>query len=221
MKKIIVPLVVSVVFVFSCKDDKSDKEQKVAPATVVETTSDTDSKVSKDKEIPTKLKTKKTPRASITQNQLQSTVVDFQNCKANSTDRLDCRNKITAFISRAYKLDEFKDAEGNYVVYDSIQPIISRSTNWENIGNATSQSVIYKAANHANKKGLALIIDTSNSYGQVVVVQSGTTKKSSSWGMELPNVLSLANHNPFKSFYNKSMAYAFKKSEDLQVYIRK
>ncbi len=38
--------------------------------------------------------------------------------------------------------------------------------------------------------------------------------------IRLPNVVSLLNRNASKSFYNKSMAYAFKKSNDLQIYIR-
>jgi len=92
---------------------------------------------------------------------------------------------------------------------------------WKKIGVATNQQNINKAVELARSGKLALIIDTSNTYGQVVMVQAGETKKSGSWGLKLPNVVSLANHNPTKSFQGKSLAYAFKKSENLQIYTRK
>jgi len=53
------------------------------------------------------------------------------------------------------------------------------------------------------------------------LVQAGKTKESGSWGLKLPNVFSLANNNPEKSFQGKPLGYAFKKSKDLTIYIRK
>jgi len=180
----------------------------------------------KEKEgIPTKQITEeaihKSSKVSLSTNQLNAVISEFKNCKATSTKRNDCRNTFTKFISTTYKLDEFKNKNGTYEIYDSIQPIISKSKLWEKIGVATNQQNINKAVELARSGKLALIIDTSNTYGQVVMVQAGETKKSGSWGLKLPNVVSLANHSPTKSFQGKSLAYAFKKSENLQIYTRK
>ena len=53
------------------------------------------------------------------------------------------------------------------------------------------------------------------------MVLAGKTKASGSWGMNLPKVFSLANYDAEKSFQDKSLAYAFKKSDDLTIFVRK
>ncbi|GAA3517334.1 hypothetical protein GCM10022393_34310 [Aquimarina addita] len=228
MRRVIVCIAVFSLLL-SCKENNdskgSDRETIEDQKTTIESSNDdTEESIPQkaEEDIPEKAVTDATGvRATVTEKQLESTVLDFQNCKSVSEKRSDCRNKITSFMGKVYKANEFKDRDQNYMIYDSIQPIVTRSRSWSNIGSATDQNAIDTAQEHANNGGLAIIIDTSQSYGHVVVVQSGTTKKSRSWGLHLPLVVSLANHKPSKSFYNKSMAYAFQKSEDLQVYIRK
>ncbi len=151
---------------------------------------------------------------------LEQEVTQFKACKNNAVGRTDCRNAITKIISKRYGLTDFYDAKLGYKVYDSIRPVIERSKQWKSLGGVT-QSSLEKALAHTNKGGLSLVIDTSQSYGHVVLLVSGSATPSGSWGMPLPNVLSLANHNPEKSFSNKSLAYALKKSGDLKVYLRK
>ncbi len=160
-------------------------------------------------------------KANLNTSLLLNTITEFQLCKANSQKRSDCRNAISEFITSSYSINDFKDEKNTPVIFDSIQPILAKSSAWKNIGSATSQSTLDEAMNHAANDGLALIIDTSKTYGHVVVVLDGEAKKSGSWGLKLPKVLSLANHNASKSFYDKTLAYAFKKSESLQVYLRK
>jgi len=135
-------------------------------------------------------------------------------------ERSDCRNYLTSFISKKYNLSDFKDHNGNYLTYDSIQPIINRSNSWREIGQAINQDVINTAVNHAKDGGLALIVDTSQTYGHLAIIQPEKLIKSSSWGIEVPQVISLSNYKPSKSFYHKAVSYAFKKSDDLKVYIR-
>ena len=159
-------------------------------------------------------------KTKVTDAELQNTIDTFINCKANSSSRKECRNAITAFISTTYGLNEFKDKLGNYEIYDSIQPIIKRTKAWKSLGSAINQRHIDKAVSLVQNGGLALVIDTSESYGHVTVIRPSETKKSGSWNLELPKVLSLFNNKPEKSFYNKSLAYAFKKSDALKIFIR-
>lgn len=147
-------------------------------------------------------------------------VKNFIECKSAATERSHCRNEITRLISETHELEEFKDSEQNYVIYDSIQPIVKRSDKWKNIGAATNQEVLNKAIAHANNGGAALIIDTSETYGHVVMLKPGEAYPSGSWNMELPNVMSLFNAKPENSFYDKSLSFAFKKSDDLHVFLR-
>lgn len=163
-----------------------------------------------------------TLKTSFSSNMLQNTISDFISCKNASTTRKACRNTITKFISEQYGLNEFKDKFGEYEIYDSIQPIIQRTNAWVSLGKATNQHTFDKAIEQVNNGKLGLVIDTSESYGHIAIIQPGTeTKKSGSWNLKLPMVVSLFNSRPSKSFSNKSLAYAFKKSNDLEIFIRK
>ena len=212
MKKTILSIL-SLTFIIACKDAKSnDNFIDIEEVNTVET---------KNKIINTSSEEERNAKVLITTDVLEETIRTFKNCKATSTKRSDCRNAITEFVSSTYKINDFKDKENNNVIYDSIQSIVSRSSKWNKLGSVTKQKNIDKALEHTNNGGLALIVDTSETYGHVVVVLKGEAKNSGSWGLKLPQVLSLTNFSPSKSFHNKSLAYAFKKSNDLQVFLRK
>jgi len=211
MKKILL-LFLSVIFMISCKEDAKQKYTEAENKTeAVENVKSDDTKTSGKEQ-----NTATTKRSDL---DLTAEVENFITCKKASTERNDCRNSITKTISKAFGLNEFHDPKLGYVVYDSIRPIVERSRNWLQLG-SVNQETIDQALAHADRGGLALIIDTSQTYGHVVMVVPGESKKSGSWGMKLPKVLSLTNYKPEKSFSDKSLSYAMKKSDDLKVYVR-
>ncbi|MGY3795866.1 hypothetical protein [Aquimarina sp. 433] len=146
-------------------------------------------------------------------------VENFITCKKTATERNDCRNSITKTITKAFDLTEFSDPKLGYVIYDSIRPIVEDSKKWLQLGSINQES-IDQALAHTNRGGLSLIIDTAETYGHVVMIVPGDAKKSGSWDMKLPNVLSLSNYKPESSFSNKSLSYAMRKSDDLKIYVR-
>lgn len=154
-------------------------------------------------------------------------VADFIKDKADPVTKNTTRSRITRVMSETFGLSEFKNSEptgtgkSGYVAYDKILPIIKQSISWQRIGNATDQNVLDRALEHANNGGLAIAIDTSVTYGHVVMVLPGDAVKSGSWNLQLPKVLSLSNHKPENSFHDKSLAYAFKKSDAVEIYIEK
>ncbi|WP_298309813.1 hypothetical protein [uncultured Aquimarina sp.] len=211
MKKVL-PLFVLVICLFSCKDDQKQKTTDTENETeVVEKNQDNDFKKKNADRINTSSK--------LSSIDLAIEVENFIICKKTATERNDCRNSITKTISKAFGLTEFSDPKLGYVIYDSIRPIAERSKNWLQLGSVT-QETIDQALAHTNRGGLSLIIDTAETYGHVVMIVSGESKKSGSWDMKLPQVLSLTNYKPEKSFSNKSLSYAMKKSEDLKIFIR-
>ncbi|WP_299434274.1 hypothetical protein [uncultured Aquimarina sp.] len=205
MKKIL-PLFALVICLISCKDDQKEKSTNEENTTISE------------QEGVSKIKTSSTTN-KLTSLDLALEVENFITCKKASTERNDCRNSITKTISKAFDLTEFSDPKLGYVVYDSIRPIAERSKNWLKLGTVDQKSIDMALA-HSNRGGLALIIDTAETYGHVVMIVSGESKKSGSWDMKLPKVLSLTNYKPEKSFSNKSLSYAMQKSKDLKVFIR-
>ncbi|WP_378178252.1 hypothetical protein [Aquimarina sp. SS2-1] len=211
MKKLL-PLFVLMICILSCKEDSKEKKS--------DTEKQTESIQSQESKTTKTTDTHPTTSKTITSDlNLDQEVENFIICKKAATERNDCRNSITKIISKAYDLTEFSDPKLGYVVYDSIRPIVARSKNWLQLGTVT-QETIDQALAHANRGGLALIIDTAETYGHVVMIVPGDSKKSGSWNMKLPNVLSLTNYKPEKSFSNKSLSYAMKKSDDLKIFLR-
>ncbi len=218
MKKIILLTFTLILLIcLSCGDDKKENTPKNNIEQQDKTPDKTNTEIAPKKGEPS---VKNAVSTAPSQNQFNNAIVEFQNCKASSQNRLDCRNAISKFINETYAINDFKDANNKHVIFDSIQPIISRSSKWKKIGPATSQQNINKALEHTQNGGLSLIIDTSKVYGHLVIVQTGKLTASGSWGIKVPKVFSLANYNPSKSFSNKALSYALKKSEDIQVYIR-
>jgi hypothetical protein len=152
---------------------------------------------------------------------LLTTIAYFKQCKAEATNRNDCRNSITEMISSFYKIDDFKNAKGDYVVYDSIQPIVKRSSAWTKLGSASKQEVLNKAQQAANSGKATLAIDVSQTYGQVAMIVPGKLTTSGSWKLEVPKATALVNYSADKSFMNKSLSYAFKSTENIVLFSKK
>ena len=185
-----------------------------------------DSVIIKDKLLPV-IETKTDSTLEITKNKaklnssidLSNKVASFIACKKAAKKATDCRNNISKIIAETYGINDFDDDTIGYVIYDSIQPIIKRSYNWKNLG-SVSEKTLEEAKIHTNNGGLSLVVNTSSPYGHVTMMVPGESRYSGKWNMNLPSVLSLTNHNPEKSFVSKSLAYAFKKSKAVKVFIR-
>ncbi len=226
MKKILIPFL-ALTICFACKDDTKKTVPEVSPMVKksrerTRTSDKTPTSIKTDSpEIKNSISNTNESESSSPSFNLSAAVTDFISCKSNATERTQCRNQITKVISETYHISDFEDSKLGYVLYDSIRPIIERSNKWRRLGSALQQNNIDKAMDNTNNGGLSLIIDTSQVYGHVVMVVPGKATKSSSWNLQLPTVLSLLNYKPEKSFNDKSLSYALKKSNDLQVYIRK
>ncbi|OEK08757.1 hypothetical protein A8C32_00320 [Flavivirga aquatica] len=116
----------------SCKEnnatDKTLKEQD-SPSQIQTKKNTGKSKTTNNRSIVSK--------TNISKNQFESSILDFQSCKSISKNRLDCRNQISKFIGEVYHINDFKDKDNDYIIFDSIQPIIKRSKSWKNLGAVT------------------------------------------------------------------------------------
>lgn len=201
MKKIVIVLAVLGCFI-SCK--KEAKTEKASPAKENEITKEVEAvKLSADKE-----------------QFLSTTIAYFKNCKENSTRRNDCRNSITKMISEFYKIDDFKNVNGDYVIYDSIQSIVKKKSAWVKLGEANNQEALNKAQEAANNGNATIAIDVSESYGQVAMIIPGKLTHSGSWKLKVPNTAALVNYDASKSFANKSLSYAFKSPENIVLFTK-
>ncbi|WP_299611154.1 hypothetical protein [uncultured Aquimarina sp.] len=205
MKKALA-LIVITICILSCKNEgkKEYSDEKTSETTNEKTTTNSNTS---------------STTAELSSIDFAKEVENFITCKKTATERNDCRNSITKTITKAFDLTEFSDPKLGYVIYDSIRPIVEDSKKWLQLGSINQES-IDQALAHTNRGGLSLIIDTAETYGHVVMIVPGDAKKSGSWDMKLPNVLSLSNYKPESSFSNKSLSYAMRKSDDLKIYVR-
>lgn len=196
----IITFVCAIVLVVSCKNDPKPEKGKVS--------NDTTTKVEEVK-------------LSSSQDQLLSTTIAyFKKCKAESTNRNDCRNSITKMITEFYNIGDFRAKDGGFVIYDSIQPIVKRSSAWTKLGNASDQEALNKAQQAANNGKATIAIDVSQTYGQVAMIIPGKLTKSGSWKSNVPNTAALVNYSADKSFMNKSLSYAFKSAENIMLFTK-
>ncbi|MEM6721896.1 MAG: hypothetical protein AAF611_21390 [Bacteroidota bacterium] len=199
MQRIITGILV-LVLVIACKNDaKSEKNTSSSGTTKVE-------------EV----------KLSTQQDQfLSTTIAYFKQCKAEATNRNDCRNSITKMITEFYNIGDFRAKDGGFVIYDSIQSIVKRSNDWTKLGNASNQEALNKAQKAANDGKATLAIDVSQTYGQVAMIIPGKLTKSGSWKLQVPNAAALVNYDASKSFMDKSLSYAFKSTENIILFSKK
>lgn len=194
-------LVLAILLVVACKNEP--KTEKDASKSGIST---------KAKEV----------KLSANQDQfLSTTIAYFKRCKAESTNRNDCRNSITKMITEFYNIGDFRAKDGGFVIYDSIQSIVKRSNDWEKLGRASIQNNLNKAQQFANEGRATIAIDVSQPYGQVAMIIPGKLTKSGSWNLKVPNAAALVNYNAEKSFMNKSLSYAFKSTENIVLFSKK
>lgn len=198
-------LLVVFIVVISCKEEAKS-------STPTKTTTKNNSSVATEKEVK---------MTSDKEQLLSMTIAYFKNCKATSTNRNECRNSITKMISEFYKVSDFKNAKGEYVIYDSIQPIVNSSNNWIKLGNASNQKALTKAQEAANSGNATIAFDMSETYGQVAMIIPGNLTNSGSWKLKVPNTAALVNYDAKKSFTNKPLSYAFKSTENIVLYSKK
>ncbi|KAB8154149.1 hypothetical protein EZY14_006850 [Kordia sp. TARA_039_SRF] len=199
----IVTLIAAVLLLVACKNDTKSK------------------KSTSQKETPAKAETKEVTLPTNQEQFLLTTIAYFKQCKAESTNRNDCRNSITKMITEFYNIGDFRAKDGGFVIYDSIQPIVKRSNDWVKLGAASNQEVLDKAQQAANEGKATLAIDVSETYGQVAMIIPGKLTKSGSWNLQVPNAAALVNYDAEKSFMDKSLAYAFKSAENIVLYSKK
>ncbi|EDP97944.1 hypothetical protein KAOT1_12042 [Kordia algicida OT-1] len=194
-------LIAAFVLIVSCEEEAKSTKNATKKVKETATTKVEPTNLSKDKE-----------------QMLATTIAYFKNCKANAETRNDCRNSITKMISEFYTIDDFKNENNEYVIYDSIQPIIKKSDTWVQLGNANDQEALNKAQQAANDGKATLAIDVSESYGQVAMIIPGKLTNSGSWKLKVPNAAALVNYSADKSFMDKSLSYAFKSTENIVLF---
>jgi len=217
MKYLLYPFTIAILLFFSCDETEKKHSESEIPNELVEKTvsdavSDKDNQSNKV-EKTTKLKAGKELR-------LKLLLDSFEECRKNSTNRTDCRHWASRIICEYGAIDDFKDEQGNYYYFDSIRPIILRSSNWERVGVINSQEVADIAFELTRRGKITLAIDTTVPYGLVTLLIPGEKVHSSSWNIDVPKCVYMNHTKTGDAFVDKPLSYAYKSPNGIVVYSR-
>ena len=150
---------------------------------------------------------------------LENLMEDYIECKENETEDKECNHFTAEAICRFYEIDDF-EADGGYVSYREIKDIVTlNGGTWEPIGLADDQANLDAAQNHANN-GTATIAFDPTKTNHVAIILPGSTQKSSSWDLDVPNSASFFVHKA-DGYVNKALSYSFRSSEGIILYNKK
>jgi hypothetical protein len=144
---------------------------------------------------------------------------EFIECKASAKEKHSCKSYPTKSIAAVYKIDEFKDGEGNFIAYDEVLDAIDASGYWGLLGDANDQAVLDEAQALANE-GIAVVAIHGKKKTLALII-SGNQEPSSSWGnLNCPNSACLFMNNPDGSYIDKKLSYAWKSPKKIKIYAR-
>ncbi len=150
---------------------------------------------------------------------IESILSEYQQCKAEETS-----NYCKTFTARA--ICEYNGVEdlmenGAYVNYHKIYDFIKKNSKWKNLGLATSQVTLDNAQLMANKGFPVVAIDIKDKHKFSIMILQGEQAKSSQWNLNVPNCAAFFPTNYKRSFINKTLNYAWKSPEGIQLWVRK
>ena len=149
---------------------------------------------------------------------LEGLMEDYISCKENETDDKECNHFTSEAICRFYEIEDFKQ-DGEYVSYRDIKDIVTLNGGlWEPIGLADSQDNLNAAQDYANNGQATIAFDPAKS-NHVAIILPGSTVKSSSWDLEVPNSASFFVHKA-DGYVNKALSYSFRSSEGIILYTK-
>lgn len=161
-------------------------------------------------ELPTKKEKRKT---------IEEILTAYQDCKSDESTNF-CKTFIARSICEYNGVNDLK--EGNdYIVYHKIYDKIIKDDTWKNLGMANQQEALDNAQLMANKGFPVVAVDINDKHKFTVLILQGKQLKSGKWRLNVPNCAAFFPTNYKRSFTNKTLNYAWKKPDGIQLWVRK
>ena len=137
---------------------------------------------------------------------------------------LDCirsGGNCEGYTYEAMRLVYTSESSEAYTDNHAFVMALKSSNNWQELGPAYNQKVLEKAQAAANEGHpvVAVYFGQGKDPLHVAVIVPGSLTLSGSWGMQVPNSISLPDFEPDHSFIGKPLSYAFEKRNLLSLKI--
>lgn len=153
---------------------------------------------------------------------IEQLITEFESCKStHPDDRTACKHFTAEAICKYNAIDDLKDEEGHYIDYHEIYDFVNGNSGWTFLGNGNDQSVLDNAQDLANKGYAVIAIDSDDKHKFCALIVEGEQKKSGSWGLNAPNSAAFFPGSKPESFVNKTLNYAFRNPETLEIFVNK
>ena len=150
---------------------------------------------------------------------IETILEEYRQCKEESRSTY-CKTFTARAICEYNGVEDLKE-KGEFVDYHKIHQIILSSSKWKNLGLANSQESLNNAQLMANKGFPVVAIDTKDKNKFSVIILQGEQSKSNKWDLNVPNCAAFFPTNYKRSFINKTLNYAWKRPEGIQLWVRK
>ncbi len=148
--------------------------------------------------------------------QLENSMEAFKRCHQNLENEVyTCNQFIGEGILTVYEIDDFYAKNlGRYLSGTEIITFVASSDQWQFLGNANDQKYLNEALSYANKNKavIAVYMDDVEKIGHTALILPGKLVKSPSWELDVPNSISYFMNDPQKSYFNKGLSFAFKRT---------
>ncbi len=150
--------------------------------------------------------------------QLVQVKSEFLDCTQTSGN---CEGYTYEAMRLVYSSQENKEYTDNH----SFVQALKSSSNWKELGPGYNQHVLEKAQQAANsgQAAVAVYFGQGKEPLHVAVILPGELSTSGSWGLQVPNSISLPDFEPDHSYIGKPLSYAFEKRMllSLKIYVHK
>ena len=162
-----------------------------------------------------------TPTDSQKKETIETILKEYEECVANAESNKDCKCFTAQAICEYNGITDFKKGD-DFIEYHEIYDYVSNSSDWTDIGEATSADVLKQAQEMTNKGYPVIAIKTTDKHKYAVMIIKGETKKSGKWGAEVPACAAFFPvSSGLESFIHKHVNYAWSSPKGVRFFAKK
>lgn len=154
------------------------------------------------------------------QADVQAMLHQFMSCQTPTDDVSPCNRFVGRALKRIYNIDDFTQANGEFMTANQIAGAVKTSGNWTKLGNASEQTALDQAQGYANVKKAIIAVSSGSPHGHVALILPGSQTQSGSWGLKVPNSASFFLNKPDKSYIGKPLSFAWTSPNGVEIYGR-
>jgi hypothetical protein len=139
---------------------------------------------------------------------------------SNAGDESACNVLVGRAASELYKIDDFKNPDGSFLMANDILAKIKSTPGWTRLMPADPQEPLDQAllddAAAGAQDHMIIAVRPADGNGHVALVLPGITQPSGNWNLNVPNSAAAFLHHPEQAYVFCALSYAFSETDGLE-----